>query len=305
MVWRPLEGIGKSGIYGSKGKQTSHACVTYDDKGTAYSGGANSLIHCWRNRQLAKAYQVHDSGFVGAIKIFENRVYSGGKDGCIIISNPNTEEIERRIEVGSLIRAIDYLDGNIVVGSREGTICEIDQSDTVTTLMNSHSAGEAWGLALTADGKIVSSGDDNKIMVWSIYDKRLLGQAIVSEESKKSKRGGASTLSTLPPSKCARAVAVNNLNGHVAVASNSGLVTIRESVDALDSEIAKMKHSLEWIEVLKYSPCGTMLASGSHDNKIYVYDVDNGYSLKYTCKGHNSYITSVDWSEDSSIIRSV
>lgn len=201
MVWRPLEGIGKSGIYGSKGKQTSHACVTYDDKGTAYSGGANSLIHCWRNRQLAKAYQVHSSGFVGAIKIFENRVYSGGKDGCIIISNPNTEEIERKIEVGSLIRAIDYLDGNIVVGSREGTICEIDQSDTVTTLMNSHSDGEAWGLALTVDGKIVSSGDDNKIMVWSIYDKRLLGQAIVSEESKKSKRGGASTLSTLPPSK--------------------------------------------------------------------------------------------------------
>ena len=31
MVWRPLEGIGKSGIYGSKGKQTSHACVTVVD----------------------------------------------------------------------------------------------------------------------------------------------------------------------------------------------------------------------------------------------------------------------------------
>jgi len=48
-----------------------------------------------------------------------------------------------------------------------------------------------------------------------------------------------------------------------------------------------------------------MLAVGSHDNNIYVYDVDSGYKKKCTLKGHNSYITSVDWSQDSSVIRSV
>lgn len=66
-----------------------------------------------------------------------------------------------------------------------------------------------------------------------------------------------------------------------------------------------MRDSKEWIEVLAYSPCGTMLACGSHDNNIYVYDVDDGYMLKSKLKAHNSYVTSVDWSEDSSTIRSV
>lgn len=66
-----------------------------------------------------------------------------------------------------------------------------------------------------------------------------------------------------------------------------------------------MRDSKEWIEVLTYSPCGTMLACGSHDNNIYIYDVEDGYMLKTRLKAHNSYVTSVDWSEDSTTIRSV
>ena len=48
-----------------------------------------------------------------------------------------------------------------------------------------------------------------------------------------------------------------------------------------------------------------MLAAGSHDNNIYVYNVDEDYEKKCTLRAHNSYITSVDWSQDSSVIRSV
>ena len=48
-----------------------------------------------------------------------------------------------------------------------------------------------------------------------------------------------------------------------------------------------------------------MLACGSHDDNIYVYDVEDGYTLKSKCTAHNSYITSVDWSEDSTTLRSV
>lgn len=210
MVWRPLENLGKKGIYGGKGKQTSHACVTYDENGTAYSGGSNSFIHCWRNRQLKKVYKVHGSGFVGAIKVFDGKVFSGGKDGNVIISDPNSGEVERTIEVGTLIRAIDYKDGNIVVGDKDGNITEIDEGDGLRSLMKSHSEGEAWGLDLLGDGRIITSGDDNKVMVWSIEDRVHLNQAIVSDVNEKSKVGAASSLSKQAPSKCARAVAVNS-----------------------------------------------------------------------------------------------
>jgi WD40 repeat protein len=55
---------------------------------------------------------------------------------------------------------------------------------------------------------------------------------------------------------------------------------------------------------MMYSPDGSKLAVGSHDNNIYVYDSEN-YSLIGTCKAHNSFIVSVDWSSDSQHIRSV
>lgn len=306
MVCRPLEGLLKGGIYGAKGKATSHACCAYDTNGVAYTGGANALIHCWKNRQLAKTYKVHGAGFIGAIKVFDGQVYSGGKDGNVIISNPNTGQAERIIEIGNLIRAIDFKDGMIVVGDKDGTISEINADDEINVIMHSHSQGETWGLDLTNDGRIVTTGDDNKVMVWSLEERTLLNQDRISDKSEASKAGKASSLSTLPASQCARAVAVNhNGNQNVAIGSNSGAITIRESLDNLGEILYEKKNSKEWIEVLVYSPCGTMLACGSHDNNIYIYNVDEDYKLKCTLKAHNSYITSVDWSEDSSTIKSV
>ena len=122
IVFKPLENIGKSGVSGSKGEMSSHACVTYDENGTWFSGWSDSRIYCWRNRQLMKAYQVHAEGFVGAIKVFGDRIFSGGKDGFIVVSDPNTGKVERKVQVGALVRAIDFMDGNILVGDREGTI---------------------------------------------------------------------------------------------------------------------------------------------------------------------------------------
>lgn len=55
---------------------------------------------------------------------------------------------------------------------------------------------------------------------------------------------------------------------------------------------------------MEYSPDGTKLAVGSHDNNIYFYNTAD-YSLLGVCKKHNSFITSVDWSADGNYIRSV
>lgn len=66
-----------------------------------------------------------------------------------------------------------------------------------------------------------------------------------------------------------------------------------------------MKDPQEWSEAVRYSPDGSMLAVGSHDNCIYVYDVNANYKLYCKLNKHNSYVTSVDWSKDGSYIRSV
>jgi WD40 repeat protein len=56
---------------------------------------------------------------------------------------------------------------------------------------------------------------------------------------------------------------------------------------------------------MKYSPCGTYLAVGSHDNKVYIYNAKDNYTLYSTFDKHNSFVTALDWSADSSYLRSL
>lgn len=94
------------------------------------------------------------------------------------------------------------------------------------------------------------------------------------------------------------------MNWHLAIGHNDGTLTIRKSYDTIDTILFTKNDSKEWIEVVTYSPDGTKLAVGSHDNNIYVYDA-NTYNLLGKCTKHNSFIVSVDWSSDSTYLRSV
>ena len=170
--------------------------------------------------------------------------------------------------------------------------------------MDSHSDGEVWGLCVVDAETVITSGDDNQIKTWSVSNRQAVSKAIVSNEVRKVKRGGASTMSTFPDSQCSRALAYCPQNGHVAVAHNDGTVTIRAGVTDLENVVATKNDSREWIEDMEYSPDGAKLAVGSHDNKIYVYSTSD-YSLIGKCTKHNSFIVSVDWSSDGQYIRSV
>lgn len=55
----------------------------------------------------------------------------------------------------------------------------------------------------------------------------------------------------------------------------------------------------------RYSPDETLLAVGSHDNHVYIYEVREDASYHLVCKDHrnSSYINAIDWSLDGNSIR--
>ena len=294
----------RKGIFGDN-PRTSMACVTADDRGRAFSGGANALVYVWNGTSIAKTIGCHGKGFVGAITWVGGVLYSGGSDGKVCIIDCDTLEPTNAIQFPALPRALDAFNGNLVVGLRTGSIVQANmETGDMTTLMQSHNSGEVWGLS--QDGcNVYTSGDDNQVKVWDPLTRTCVSTGIVNAEGRMVKKfkNRASSLSKYPSSQQARAVSISP-NGHICVCANDGSVTIRDKADSA-TVIKEITDPKEWIETAEYSPSGKYLAIGSHDTNIYVYDVEADYSLVGKCSKHNASISCIDWSQDETYIRSV
>lgn len=165
--------------------------------------------------------------------------------------------------------------------------------------MASHSDGEVWGLDVTNFPMVATSADDNKAIIWDTAARKKAKAIHITNRAEgkgRAQQNGASTLSDFPASQCSRAISCD-ANGNCTVAMNDGKVIFNVGTgDEVTKQVGK-----EWIEVLEKSPDGRYLAVGSHDNNIYIFE---GTELKHTLKGHNSYIVALDWSQDSTYMRS-
>lgn len=65
--------------------------------------------------------------------------------------------------------------------------------------MQGHSDGEVWGLDIDGDFNVVTSADDNKVLVYSLEERKCIAKGVVDENAGPPRKRGASTLSNYPP----------------------------------------------------------------------------------------------------------
>lgn len=292
----------KKGIFSGK-PMTSFQAVVWDADEFCYTGGANGGIYKWGHDRICDSFvQAHKKGnFVSALALVNGKLYSGSKDKQVITIDPSNLSVLTQTTVESMPRAIDVMGDKMLVGMRNGTITLNDKA-----IMHSHSDGEVWGLDFIPGCGPVTSADDNKVMFWDANKKCCSKVSKISSRKVNAKRGGASTMANNYDSQQSRAVAV--CGDWLAIATNDGALTIRKCSDSdnglnADGSDKLIQDSAEWIECMAFSPDGSKLAVGSHDDKIRIYDATADFSLIGTCSGHTSFITALDWSQDGTCIR--
>jgi WD40 repeat protein len=125
------------------------------------------------------------SSEITAIVHEQGKLISGGRDNKIVVYSAKGGEyiLEKTFELeGSHAKSIDYFNGKILVGLRNGSIYEINEStEEKKLLLASHHEGESWGLEVIPEDKMIMTvGDDNKVMMFDYANRKFVKQGTIS-----------------------------------------------------------------------------------------------------------------------------
>ena len=198
------------------------------------------------------------------------------------------------------IRAIDCHkhSSDVMVGTIRCDVWEIDDVNGAHPVAYGHS-GEVRGLAVhpTEPHIFATASEAGRLFLWNAKLKMLKAKCTLHHP--------AVGAGVLPDGKH---VAVGCKDGTLMILDYKNLVNgyFKQVVQREDGTRCEFHHCNEAIDEVKYSPDGCLLAAGSHDNFIDVYDVtgsavpgrSNGviYHRLHRLRGHSSYITHIDWS---------
>eukprot|EP01041_Mallomonas_annulata_P001147 gene1147-2216_t len=270
---------------------------------SAVVGTADGNIYRFIGRQLDGIVQAH-AGNVNAISSTNDGVCTGGSDGYVKIWNRTLDcrmviDVKTWNSVVPNVRCVDWDSdsGRIIIGTISSELYEVGAADGEGLhkgpLLEGHSGDELWGLAVHPVKDVYCTvGDDCMLKVWDVFDHRVTAQIALEM-----------------PSRCC---CYSPDGKHLAVGFGSPKRVSARQYDGkwviYDTEdfqvIHEARDSNKWISEIKYSPNGNLLAMGSFDNKIYVYNIPGGYSLSAMISQHSSFITHLDFSEDSGWLQS-
>lgn len=176
---------------------------------------------------------------------------------------------------------MDLRDGHLLMGLKNGTIIELKEGQSEPRfILQSHFMGEVWGMHVVDNSRVVTCGDDNRIMLFDT-DKKVLAQgAAVSKKADQDRKNPdndkhcvAVSDSIFKPNKQARGIATSLKHAHVVVCNNVGKISIRSLTD-LQTKVASLKQAKKHCTAIAFSPCENFLAVGSHDDHLYIYRID-------------------------------
>eukprot|EP01114_Cavostelium_apophysatum_P005619 TRINITY_DN1680_c0_g1_i2.p1 TRINITY_DN1680_c0_g1~~TRINITY_DN1680_c0_g1_i2.p1 ORF type:complete len:1023 (-),score=268.98 TRINITY_DN1680_c0_g1_i2:52-3120(-) len=261
---------------------------------TVITGTYGGDVLFWKNREVAKAVKLQE-GPVYSARFGPFGIAAGGKDGKVYIFGPDADAAETSFDIDArtdaalkeglttVIRCIQWKEGQLVVGTNESEVHRIDLgTKEIAPLLRGH-FGDVYGFAPHPSySQFITTGKDKTVRLWDITSKTLV-KAVETE---------------VDP-----VCAGFSPDGHaVAVGLESGVVLI------LDPNSLAVSHQIKEkkvkINVVSFSPDGSLLAVGAHDGTIEIFNAQKNYAKISTFKGHTSYVSHLDWSDDSKVVQS-
>ncbi|KAK0094288.1 hypothetical protein PV326_011348 [Microctonus aethiopoides] len=291
----------RMGVFESREKPRYVTCVAFNQNGDVLTGDSNGNIIVWARgtNTIARLVKNLHEGSIFSICVLKNGniVTGGGKDGRILYFDSSLEPTGEGAQIEDHFGGIRTLSegrgSQLLIGTTRNCILVGDIEMGFCPAMLGHTE-EVWGLAAHPTlPQFATAGHDRLLQMWDSLSHSVVWSKDIGEQ--------AQSVCFSP-------------DGNVMVV---GCVSGKWLVIDSESREFYTHHSdgSEPLQVASFSPDGALLAIGSRDNHIYIYQVNEDakkYSRVGRCmpkrtqrvRGHSSFITHLDWSTDSQYLRS-
>ncbi|XP_071743386.1 echinoderm microtubule-associated protein-like 2 isoform X9 [Lepeophtheirus salmonis] len=300
----------KTGLFDQRDKPKYVTCLAFSYTGDLLTGDSNGNISVWGRgyNAVTKALRKVHNGPIFSICVLKDGsiVTGGGKDRRIVefdsLYRRTGMEAELPEHMGS-IRTISQGKGSqLLVGSTRNSILQGTFELSFHEIVTGH-VDEIWALAVhPQQSQFLTADYESRIHLWDSLSHTSIWSSDTGEQ--------------------AQSACFSN-DGEVLLV---GMVCGKWMViDSRTREVYGLyQDGSEAIQTVRFSPDGKLLALGSRDNVIYVYQVSDDYK-KYNrlgrCMGdsrrrktassgalnmlgHSHFLTHLDWSADSTYIQS-
>lgn len=317
---------GKKAIGGNISKQTMLS-VTCTPK-LVVVGNVSGQIYLFSEGTLVKTIRVHDE-FVGALACEGTTLYTGGRDGFLrrfavdeeafalkeefkhelntlnVLSNrvaqqrkiaqesgvfrpPNAVEKGKKLFNGP--RALDVMNGKIVVGTNLASMYVATSDFEVHTIMDSHfedvpgSMPEMWGLDRhPTEPLFATTSEDCTVRLWSVELGSMVLMANVFYKG--------------------RSVCFSPDGNTLVVGHENGAFSAWDAM-TLTPQLGFTRKREHCVNACGYSPDGRFLALGMGlSHVVDIYDAKRGYQFIACCDALAGSVMHLDWSVGSTMLR--
>eukprot|EP00058_Branchiostoma_floridae_P022229 XP_002607719.1 hypothetical protein BRAFLDRAFT_82834 [Branchiostoma floridae] len=291
----------KKGLFAEHQAKFVH-CLDFGDNGDVITGDSKGSILVWKKgcNRISHANPAAHKGGIMAMRVTSEGtlVTGGGKDRRVVLWDRSYTRSLRECKLDKSlggVRSICTADkcqmfsGNgLFLGTLSNALCHWTLDlETVESVSKGH-ADELWGLAAhPRKPQFVTCDYSGLVVLWESKTHRPVWRTQI--------KFAAQSAQFHPTEEI---LLIGTTAGRWYCIDASSAAIIEENQAGEDKK---------QLDCLRFSPDGAILAIGSHDNHIYMYNVENhGKSYKKTTRlsGHSSFVTHLDFSTDGRYMQS-
>jgi len=289
----------RKGVMGKRCKIQPALSCCYLSTGQCISGMVDGSLYFWDEAICKGSIQAHNGPVYSLVAVGPTLV-TGGGEGVVKL----WEEGMKSSEVGKLPAAVKSISASsgrsLVIATHTGQIYEVSSLGSLPKLLlDSHEKGQVHTVATHPKTlEFVTGGEDRALCVWDGHERKLMHKVVMEAPI---------TAASYSPDGSLIAIGYGSAGKAGETESESSGMVLVLNANTLEV-VCKDTRAAGTIRVLQFSRDGNLLAAGSNDRSIYLYEVTAGfkrvYSYRCTCKGHGGAVLHLDFSGDGRHLQS-